>query len=507
MKKRRLSRIVAFFTVVFLLLGLLGILSVSAEVFDDIRTYDIYRTDAGKMTIDATAGEDEPWDKIEWSEQFRKYYQNGSANLDGYTISENPGHFKALWATDSSSAYLYFLIELDDPDGAYTQANGQDNWQCDVFQVFVDEKGESHTAVPGAGAGANGKTNRRTGSILAKSSDRVNLCGNWFEYVVKREGTTVTIEGKYIFSDPSCAKENGNIKLEVVSQRCNGSVYVDQYSWCNNCQDPNAFDKCGIGSLKAAYAADLGNTVDDEDDVLFFSNGTAIGSAKKDADGYVELPKIASGTNVCAWKNMKNGEIYAAGSRFAVGDEQVELDAMFVRVSLVDGARIRLSGEAALKFNGTVDNFDSVSEYLTKTGIVIVETSLLTEELLAKGVTPAVLTEAGIDFVKSENNAAVTFEGVIDEISDKDKIYSAIPYVVVRMSDNSEVEFAGIYSEANNARSIKMVATAAYHDRTLIKSGDNQFKAGKEFGITGFEAISYSPYTNEQLAFVKEIIG
>lgn len=505
--KRRLTRIAATFMAVLLLFGTFGILSVSAAVFDDIRTYNIYRTDSSKMTIDAIVGENEPWDKVEWSEQLRKYYQNGSANLDGYTISETPGHFKALWANDSSSAYLYFLIELDDPDGAYTQSNGQDNWQCDVFQVFVDEKGESHTAVPVGGAAGNGNTNRRTGSLYTKPSDSVNQCGDWFEYIVKREGTTVTIEGKYIFSNPSYAKENGNIKFEVISQRCNGSVYVDQYSWCNNCQDPNAFDKCGIGVLNAAYAADIGSVVDDEDDVLFCNNGIAIGSANKDSGGYVELPKVASGMNVCAWKNIKDGKIYAAGSKIEVGDEQIKLDAMFIRLSLADGARIRLSGAAALKFNGTVDSFDSVGEYLTKTGIIFVEKSLLTEELLAKGVTPAVLTEAGVDFVKSENDAAAVFEGVIDNISDKDKVYSAIPYAVVKMSDNSEVECAGNYSEENNARSITMVATAAYNDRTLIKKGDNQFKAGTEFGIAGFEAISYSPYTMEQLAFIKEIIG
>ena len=48
------------------------------------------------------------------------------------------------------------------------------------------------------------------------------------------------------------------------------------------------------------------------------------------------------------------------------------------------------------------------------------------------------------------------------------------------------------------------VAEAAYADRVQIRSQTHSFKIGQEYGIRGFERISYAPYTREQLAFLKK---
>ena len=37
----------------------------------------------------------------------------------------------------------------------------------------------------------------------------------------------------------------------------------------------------------------------------------------------------------------------------------------------------------------------------------------------------------------------------------------------------------------------------------MIKASEYKFRANKDFGVPNFEALSYSPYTMEQLALLK----
>ena len=77
--------------------------------------------------------------------------------------------------------------------------------------------------------------------------------------------------------------------------------------------------------------------------------------------------------------------------------------------------------------------------------------------------------------------------------------------MIVEMADGSTVEFAGKYSAADNARSVNAVASAAFNDRTLTKNETHPHKMGKDFGVTGFEALSFSPYNKTELAILKKI--
>lgn len=490
--KKRTTRLIAVCLFVFQVALVFGGISAFAglNTYEDLRSYSIYRVDPSKMTADGVVGADEPWEKVPYSEPVRVYWQNLEPD-------ETPAKFKALWGSDASGAYLYFWAELNDPDGTYN--NG------DVFQFLVDETGKS-TDPCQAGGGATGPCRRTTILSLREETKTV---GNWFEYTVKRtnDGKDVTVEAKYTFSDAKYAAANAEIGLDFLTQRTNSSGQcITQWAWCNNDAQskPNI---AGRATLKKINAVDLGAVVDEDDDAVFYNAGLAVASCKKDENGNVTLPAEASGAAVCAWKNRSDNKLYAAGSTYKVLKANEKFDAVTPNVALLEGARVRLATTGALKFEGTIEEFDDVKDYVKKVGILFVKTADLTEEIAGAGATPASLTAAGITFQKAEADAAASFEGVLENLTDKNEMWSALPYVTVELADGTTTEFAGTYTEENNSRSVAKVAQAAYEDRSQLKDTGYKNKVGSEFGVTGFEVLSFSPYNKTELAILKKIFA
>lgn len=490
--KKRTTRLIAVCLFVFQVALVFGGISAFAglNTYEDLRSYNIYRVDPSKMTADGVVGADEPWEKVPYSEPVRVYWQNLEPD-------ETPAKFKALWGSDASGAYLYFWAELNDPDGAYN--NG------DVFQFLVDETGKS-TDPCQAGGGATGPC-RRTQILSLR--EETKTVGNWFEYTVKRtnDGKDVTVEAKYTFSDAKYATANAEIGLDFLTQRTNSSGQcITQWAWCNNDAQskPNI---AGRATLKKINAVDLGAVVDEDDDAVFYNAGLAVASCKKDENGNVTLPAEASGAVVCAWKNRNDNKLYAAGSTYKVSKANEKFDAVTPNVALLEGARVRLATTGALKFEGTIEEFDDVKDYVKKVGILFVKTADLTEEIAGAGATPASLTAAGITFQKAEADAAARFEGVLENLTDKNEMWSALPYVTVELADGTTTEFAGTYTEENNSRSVAKVAQAAYEDRSQLKDTGYKNKVGSEFGVTGFEVLSFSPYNKTELAILKKIFA
>ena len=167
--KRKSVVLVALCLILVQLMVAFGAISASAKTYEDQLSYDIYRTDSAKMVLDGRVSENEPWEKVPWSEQLRYYAVNDKADMTDFTEPEGPGHFKVLWSSDAEHSYLYILVELTDPDGEYTSHNGDDDWQADIFQVFVDETG-SKTEASDVVSGGDGVC-RRTGSRPLKSAE------------------------------------------------------------------------------------------------------------------------------------------------------------------------------------------------------------------------------------------------------------------------------------------------------------------------------------------------
>lgn len=490
--KKRTTRLIAVCLFVFQVALVFGGISAFAglNTYEDLRSYSIYRVDPSKMTADGVVGADEPWEKIPYSEPVRVYWQNLEPD-------ETPAKFKALWGSDASGAYLYFWAELNDPDGTYN--NG------DIFQFLVDETGKSTNPFQ-AGGSATGPCRRTTILSLREETKTV---GNWFEYTVKRtnDGKDVTVEAKYTFSDAKYAAANAEIGLDFLTDRKNSEgAMITQWAWCNyeSQSKPNI---AGRATLKKINAVDLGAVVDEDNDAVFYNAGLAVASCKKDENGNVTLPAEASGAAVCAWKNRSDNKLYAAGSTYKVLKANEKFDAVTPNVALLEGARVRLATTGALKFEGTIEEFDDVKDYVKKVGILFVKTADLTEEIAGAGATPASLTAAGITFQKAEADAAVRFEGVLENLTDKNEMWSALPYVTVELADGTTTEFAGTYTEENNSRSVAKVAQAAYEDRSQLKDAGYKNKVGSEFGVTGFEVLSFSPYNKTELAILKKIFA
>ncbi len=490
--KKRTTRLIAVCLFVFQVALVFGGISAFAglNTYEDLRSYSIYRVDPSKMTADGVVGADEPWEKVPYSEPVRVYWQNLEPD-------ETPAKFKALWGSDASGAYLYFWAELNDPDGTYN--NG------DIFQFLVDETGKSTNPCQ-AGGSATGPCRRTTILSLREETKTV---GNWFEYTVKRtnDGKDVTVEAKYTFSDAKYAAANAEIGLDFLTDRKNSEgAMITQWAWCNyeSQSKPNI---AGRATLKKINAVDLGAVVDEDDDAVFYNAGLAVASCKKDENGNVTLPAEASGAAVCAWKNRNDNKLYAAGSTYKVSKANEKFDAVTPNVALLEGARVRLATTGALKFEGTIEEFDDVKDYVKKVGILFVKTADLTEEIAGAGATPASLTAAGITFQKAEADAAARFEGVLENLTDKNEMWSALPYVTVELADGTTTEFAGTYTEENNSRSVAKVAQAAYEDRSQLKDTGYKNKVGSEFGVTGFEVLSFSPYNKTELAILKKIFA
>ena len=490
--KKRTKRLIAVCLFVFQVALVFGGISAFAglNTYEDLRSYSIYRVDPSKMTADGVVGADEPWEKVPFSEPVRVYWQN-------LVPDETPAKFKALWGSDASGAYLYFWAELNDPDGTYN--NG------DIFQFLVDETGKSTNPCQ-AGGSATGPCRRTTILSLREETKTV---GNWFEYTVKRtnDGKDVTVEAKYTFSDAKYAAANAEIGLDFLTDRKNSEgAMITQWAWCNyeSQSKPNI---AGRATLKKINAVDLGAVVDEDDDAVFYNAGLAVASCKKDENGNVTLPAEASGAVVCAWKNRNDNKLYAAGSTYKVSKANEKFDAVTPNVALLEGARVRLATTGALKFEGTIEEFDDVKDYVKKVGILFVKTADLTEEIAGAGATPASLTAAGITFQKAEADAAARFEGVLENLTDKNEMWSALPYVTVELADGTTTEFAGTYTEENNSRSVAKVAQAAYEDRSQLKDTGYKNKVGSEFGVTGFEVLSFSPYNKTELAILKKIFA
>lgn len=490
--KKRTTRLIAVCLFVFQVALVFGGISAFAglNTYEDLRSYSIYRVDPSKMTADGVVGADEPWEKVPYSEPVRVYWQNLEPD-------ETPAKFKALWGSDASGAYLYFWTELNDPDGTYN--NG------DIFQFLVDETGKSTNPCQ-AGGSATGPCRRTTILSLREETKTV---GNWFEYTVKRtnDGKDITVEAKYTFSDAKYATANAEIGLDFLTDRKNSEgAMITQWAWCNyeSQSKPNI---AGRATLKKINAVDLGAVVDEDDDAVFYNAGLAVASCKKDENGNVTLPEEASGAAVCAWKNRNDNKLYAAGSTYKVSKANEKFDAVTPNVALLEGARVRLATTGALKFEGTIEEFDDVKDYVKKVGILFVKTADLTEEIAGAGATPASLTAAGITFQKAEADAAARFEGVLENLTDKNEMWSALPYVTVELADGTTTEFAGTYTEENNSRSVAKVAQAAYEDRSQLKDTGYKNKVGSEFGVTGFEVLSFSPYNKTELAILKKIFA
>ena len=498
MKKH--TKIISLFLIAVLLLSVIALpISASYHWTTDAKkdhgfSYTVKRASA-PIVVDGKVSAGEEWQYAEDSQAFQVAYVSGNFTA----LPENEPlltpTFKAMWYNDGTDAYLYILMTVNDKRIASVGATA---WNGDVFQGSFDENGDGTEELKLAAMYLGGRelTEGQVAGISRftyKTDDRRTSDGT---------GDGYTVEMQYKFKNAADCSGTVLADFYVADYLENNATY-GRYSW-NGVYDNGAQKPFG----KFAISSDLANPnlAVMTDDAIFYNGETAIASRNKDTEGKITLPLKASERTIAGWMTMETTpKFYAPGAKIDAGSTQIKLKAVFAAPVTSTGASIFIGDGNKLRFEATLPSLTDISSYVTEAGFIFVELAKLTDAILADGVTAEELTAASVEF------SAVKAEAIAENIKgvatakDGDTKYAAISYIKIKYSDNAEVVIYSDFSAENNSRCVSEVAAAAYNDRTSVKTETYTFKQGKDYGVTNFEIMSYSPYANVQLDVLKKL--
>ena len=498
MKKH--TKIISLFLIAVLLLSVIALpISASYHWTTDAKkdhgfSYTVKRASA-PIVVDGKVSAGEEWQYAEDSQAFQVAYVSGNFTA----LPENEPlltpTFKAMWYNDGTDAYLYILMNVNDKRIASVGATA---WNGDVFQGSFDENGDGTEELKLAAMYLGGRelTEGQVAGISRftyKTDDRRTSDGT---------GDGYTVEMQYKFKNAADCSGTVLADFYVADYLENNATY-GRYSW-NGVYDNGAQKPFG----KFAISSDLANPnlAVMTDDAIFYNGETAIASRNKDTEGKITLPLKASERTIAGWMTMETTpKFYAPGAKIDAGSTQIKLKAVFAAPVTSTGASIFIGDGNKLRFEATLPSLTDISSYVTEAGFIFVELAKLTDAILADGVTAEELTAASVEF------SAVKAEAIAENIKgvatakDGDTKYAAISYIKIKYSDNAEVVIYSDFSAENNSRCVSEVAAAAYNDRTSVKTETYTFKQGKDYGVTNFEIMSYSPYANVQLDVLKKL--
>ena len=485
----------------------------------DDTAFEVKRTTAAIMVPDAQVTAGEPWDNVEWTENFAMNGNNDKVT-DPSVLAEGPGRAKFLWdytgeAGAATAANLYFYIEYTDPDKVYNQP-ASNGWKGDCFVVAIDETGtRAEGNVPSSEADQTSGLARRSYSQYTQQSTAPKVDRGWLTWFCNRDESTgkVVLEGNIkIYDAANYAKNDHVLTLAIKIMRNGGGENYSQCQWKGI--DPNS----QVGSpdfpkikLKDESAISTGDGVDENADAVFYAvKDYPCASANKNAEGKVTFPTEALGNEVFGWKNMADNKVYAPGATvdLSAATAQNKYIAISADVATRNGAAIKINENAnQLRFESVIEGWSDISAYVKEEGFITVETSLLTDAVISKGINEKNLADAGIQFAKS--NSANVAEDFKVEVAAKDAEtkYSVVSYAKIVFEDGGEKVIYSDYDAQFNSRCVKDVAAAAYNDRMSVKKDDYKYKQGKDWPTAEFEIFSYSPYASSQLAILKKLGG
>ncbi len=469
--------------------------SVSAD--DANRSYNIYKTDAA-ITVDGVT--DSAWADVPATENFKSSVEvipDGSANFEA--------KLQAAWTpveADDTRIMLYILVTVKDPTPyVHASNNGIGEKGGDVFGFTATY--DNAICWTGQTDVANGVNN----SVWFGNHDD----GNYrIQRAIKDDRTA------------SNGVDTYTIELGVQMPKTDKMIFdfmvFDNYLGTSGNQIIYSWN----GSVSSTIAEGIGYLmfdrpdVDENDDVLFQYNGQNVLSMDKASNGTVTLPDYEMFGTFLGWEDA-SGKLYPVGGTYTVsGSDQVVLTAVTLDIEdyeLLSGASALIEEPTAIRFE-VQENATAVSALgavVKEKGAIIVETSRLTDAILADGTFSAdELTAAGITFDKvvfttAENGVYYAAkEGITDLGTD----YSAVAYMTVEYEDDSTVTYTSAYNATRNSRSVKAIAEAAYADRATVRAEQNgmnyMFKVSKDYAVGDITFFSYSPYTEEQLDLLAE---
>lgn len=470
--KKKISLIVALVMVLCPMIAMLTSVSVSAAALG--RNYDFYQSNI-EITVDGNPSE---WDRVDWSDAFVNESNTNPSLNSAVNVA-----YKALWAEtdDREKIDVYYMLKVEGALASVVsrliRINMKSNnasFQTDAISLLAD----------------------------AALTNKSNTTLTYSYAVDKQDNGIVILEVKTTVAKPT----DSVLSLNIWYREYGSWSTFQQNSWNMD----GDYGATGVGNIKAELR---GSEVPNEnDDVLLKKDGQLIASRNKDAEGKIVLPNF---TNVkraimLGWQDA-DGKVWQVGSTYTVeGTDQVVLDAMVLSIDLLPGASVLIEDPTALRFDveTSANIMTALGSAVQEFGVVMTQTSNLNAAIIQDTViTAEELDAAQVAYEKIALTASEKrgiYHAVKENISDISVKYSACPYITVHYADDSTQTFnvAG-YSAADHSRSVKMVAEAAYEDRSNLRGTAGEmnymFKISSSYATGDYTMFSYSPYTEEQL--------
>ena len=470
--KKKISLIVALVMVLCPMVAMMSSISAFAAALG--RSYDIYQSNV-EVTVDGDASE---WERVDWSESFTNESNSNPSLNSAVKIA-----YKALWSEtdDREKIDVYYMIKVEGGLSAVVSRllrinmkSNNSTFQTDAIAILSD-------------AALTSKSNATLSYSFA---------------VDKQDDGTVIAEVKTTVAKPT----NSIVSLNIwYREYASWSTYQSE-SWNLD----GDYGATGAGNIKTELCG--GDASDENDDVLFKKDGQLIASLSKDAEGKVVLPDFTNAKRaiMIGWKDA-NGQLWQVGSVYTVtGEAQVTFEAVVLSIDLLPGASILIEEPTALRFDVETDAdiITAMGSAVKEFGVVVTQTSNLTADMIGDSMITAEELETAqaanekIALTASEKSGI--YHAVKENISDVTVKYSACPYITITYSDESSKTYSiDGYSDADHSRSVKMVASAAYEDRSNLRTTVGEityaFKVSSSYATQDYTMFSFSPYTEEQL--------
>lgn len=270
------------------------------------------QTTVDSVKIDGKVNANDVWDQVEWSDYAVPYTKMPIATPDDPAYDESYKdfgfRFKTLWAKDGSTAYVYFLIDVNDKNMTSTKRA----WACDNVRIFLNEDGN-------APEGTLAKRNRE--SVYASSefmsyATTENSVGYKYRVTQKADGSGYLLEVQYTLENPTLAAAGNTMKLNVVandadSTNDDGSHFAQQFAWSWNSSIWSVYTQ--IDCIEHAGTLTLSDTL------VALENSTTTGSEEETSSqpqNTDEQTQTQPGTNESPTNETPAGD---AGCNSSVG--------------------------------------------------------------------------------------------------------------------------------------------------------------------------------------------
>ena len=502
--KKRSCLILAVMLVTLQLIMAVAPVRVSAETASLNRSYNVYPVEFESYSSDARVIEAE-WAQIPHSSAFVSSEVGSTARPGTSSFSAS---FQAAWAPipdDTENITLYLLLKVKDNTpyvGSNSDLDGvMFSFVIDgvkVYKDFIHVQESGYT--PYGGFWGNWKLSN--GQKFTVGADETE------------DGYTLKIS----FSIKKTSEFAFDFLVQDNYAGPTGSLEgCERFSWNGmtcGISTPMKTESAGACVPEGKFKVLASNDgIDENADVLLFQENTLVASLNKSGSNTVTLPDLETLDNdkmMIGWKDAQ-GKLYPVGGTIPVGEEQIRFTAVTIASTdyeVLKGAAVLIQEPTALRFE-IKENASALSALDTavqEKGAIIVQTSLLTEEILADGTFSAdELTAANVAFDKvvfttAENDI---YDAVKDQIADVGVAYSVVSFLTVRYADDTVKCYTSEYHKEDNSRSVREIAEMAYADRANIRAEVDgtlyKFKVSKEYAVENFTLFSYSPYTEEQL--------